>query len=73
MARGKPNPFKAPFPDFGFRICKKTPLDFLLAGRTAGPEQRRGRQCGLNDNPAIVPVKNKPAQNECNLSAVVNF
>jgi len=39
---------------------KKTPLNFLQAGRTAGPEQRRG-QCedGMNINGGESDVKKK--------------
>jgi hypothetical protein len=56
---------------FGFRICfgfrdscfgfdEKTPLNFLQAGRTAGPEQRRGHcEDGMNINGGESDVKKK--------------
>jgi hypothetical protein len=35
--------FAATSPPFSSPGHEKTPLNFLQAGRTAGPEQRRGR------------------------------
>jgi hypothetical protein len=53
----------------------KTPLNFLQAGRTAGPEQRRGRLSSYDHIPHQTSVKEKikkkrrKEENQENLSA----
>jgi hypothetical protein len=39
---------------------EKTPLNFLQAGRTAGPEQRRGRRDGLMVQRQIAMSRKNP-------------